>query len=201
MPSYPTFVPAFEPMNVLVGTAAMFWQPYDPLDLPTLPPDSTDLGEAWGTPWTPVGATHEGLSFQFDRDTNEIMIEETPIAVAFLTNKLTVTAVVTLAEDTLDTMKLAYGGGTITTVAASLPSTYGTRTLTIAPNLETIAFGFEAFNEHSLPRRVMVPTAVSIGTIKTEYRRADDKRMYEVNVQCTCQPEDIVIRDIVAVPA
>jgi len=193
------FVPPYAPLEVLVGVAEMWVQPYVAGTPPTLPPNTLALNGAWPAPWEGVGASHEGLSFEFERKVNEISIEEQPNPVAYLTETLTIQAVVTLAQDSLKTMRLAYGGGVVTTVAAGV-GVYGTKTLAISPTLELMAFGFESFNELGKPRRVLLPTVVSVGNIKTEYRRAAEKRMYETAFKYTGKPADVIILDITASP-
>src|SRR4051812_12763833 len=93
--------------SVLVGQATLYTAPADTAQ----PADTLAEGATWLTPWTYVGGTEEGVSFLVGTDTNDIRIEEqsTPVMVVVTNKNVRVTT--SLSEDTVDTMKLAYGGG------------------------------------------------------------------------------------------
>jgi len=76
-------LPTYQRSNVLVGEAAMYYQPYNASVPPVLPAITTLLGGSWPSPWTAVGATISGLDFKFQRNTQKIMVEEqsTPVQV------------------------------------------------------------------------------------------------------------------------
>lgn len=190
----PSFIPPYNADNVNVGVASMYVQPWDPAVPAELPADTVDLGTTWTTPWTPIGATDSGLEFQFSRKTNPIMIEEQVIEVDEETESLTFSMNVTLAEDTLATMRLAYGGGTVTTTAAGA-GTPGLRTLTLSTDLEAFAFGFEVKNEAGFWRRYLVPKVKSVADVKTTFSRSKDKRMYSISLSSLVAPEQVVIRE------
>lgn len=187
--------PSYERRNVLTGLAAMFLQTANPAVPATLPADTVVLGGAWSNPWTPVGASQEGLTFGFSRDSSDITIEEQPNPVDVRTSSLAFNADVTLSEDTLQTMRIAYGGGTITTVAGSATE-FGYEELTISDEMEDFAFGFEGENQHKLPRRVLIPVVKSVGDIETGYRRAEEQRLYAVSFRSLVPLKDVKIRNL-----
>lgn len=189
--------PVYDRKNVLVGLAAMYFQPYLPEDLPELPPDTNPLWTVWPTPWTPVGATTEGLTFGFQRETNNIMIEEQVTPVDVQTTAVNFTMQITLSEDTLETMILAYGGGEIATVAPG-SGTPGIKTLEIASNFSYFSFGFEGKNNKGFWRRVLVPVVVSVAEAQTIYRRAESQRTYGVTLTSLVAPEEVIIREMTA---
>lgn len=193
--------PAYDRRNVLTGMAAMFLKSADPENPATLPPNDLALGSPWPEEddWTPPGATTEGLTFGFSRDSNDIVIEEQPNPVDTRTNGLEFTMDVTLSEDTIETMRIAYGGGIVTTVAATADE-HGYQDLRIADEMEDFAFGFEGENQFQLPRRVVVPVVKSVGDIQTAYRRADSQRSYEVSFKSLVALKDIHIRNITSKP-
>lgn len=191
--------PAYDRKNVLVGLAAMYTQPYDPDELPELPADTEALWEPWDSPWTPIGATLEGLTFGFSRETNNIMIEEQVTPVDVQTTSVNFTMQVTLSEDTLETMLLAYGGGSIATVAAGASVT-GKKTLTISSGLTYFSVGFEGKNNKGYWRRVLVPVVVSIAEAQTIYRRAESQRAYAVTLTSLVAPEEVIIKEMTAPP-
>jgi hypothetical protein len=191
--------PTYDRRNVLTGMAAMFLKTVDPEEPAELPPNTLALGAAWPTPWSPPGATTEGLTFGFSRDSNDITIEEQPSPVDTRTNGLEFTMDCTLSEDTIETMRIAYGGGIVTTVAATT-TLHGYQDLKISSEMEDFAFGFEGENQFGLARRVVVPVVKSVGDIQTAYRRADSQRAYEVSFKSLVSLDDVLIRNITALP-
>lgn len=192
----PYAIPAYTRQKVLVGQARMFLQKLLPTSVPALPANTVALNGAWpstGTNiWVPVGATQEGLNLRFQRSTQDITIEEQLTPVAVNTTGLDISAEIVLSEDTLETMVTAYGGGTITTTAAS-SGVIGSKNLVIGSDLDQYAFGFETQDSAGFFRRVMIPTVVSVGQAETMYRRAQDARRYAVSLRVLCAPEEIVV--------
>jgi hypothetical protein len=184
--------------NVLVGQARPFIQPYDPAVPPVLPADSIPLNGVWGGNWVELGATTNGLEFDFARKTKKIMVEEQQTPVAITTTDTTFTFAMELSEDTLDTMRLAYGGGTITTIPAGVGQ-LGIQTLQISSELTNFSFGFEGVNEKGFWRRVLVPVVVSVASAKTQYQRADKQRTYKVQFESLVDPTQVTIRQMTAV--
>ena len=111
--------PSYQRSNVLTGMASMYTKPADPASVATIPPDTLALGAMWPGNWVAVGATFDGLNFQFQRTKSAIHIEEQPNEVDSRTKDLKFSMHVDFSEDTLQTMLIAYGGGAITTVAAA----------------------------------------------------------------------------------
>jgi hypothetical protein len=177
----------------------MYLKTVDPEEPADLPENTLALGDAWPDPWSPPGATTEGLTFGFSRDANDITIEEQPSPVDTRTNSLEFTMDCTLSEDTIETMRIAYGGGVVTTTAAGA-GTYGYQDLVISDEMEDFAFGFEGENQFGRPRRVVVPVVKSVGDIQTAYRRADSQRSYEVSFKSLVALKDVKIRNITAAP-
>ena len=191
--------PKYERRNVLTGLAAMFLQSYNPTTPATLPPNTQVLGAQWLTPWFAVGASQEGLNFGFSRESSDITIEEQPTPVDVRTSSLAFNASLTLAEDTLETMRIAYGGG-VTTVVAATGSTHGYEDLQISDEMEDFSFGFEGENQYGLARRVVIPVVKSVGEIETTYRRAESQRLYAVSFRSLVPLKDVKIRNITSLP-
>jgi len=189
----------YTPTNVLVGAGTMYVGPAN-----TPPPaDSVPLGGTWPAAWVNPGATEQGLSFSVNSQTQDIMVEEqsTPVLVVITTKQVQVA--VTLSEDTVANMKLAYGGGTLTTTAAGAagsgiaPKT----TLTLNDNLDSLAVAFEGRNVAGLARRVYIPVVISAAQVQTSYRRAANNRSYPVTLRAICPPTAITISDITGAAA
>lgn len=190
-----TLIPTFNSSKVLTGLASLYLQPYTATTPPALPADTVALGTAWTTPWVPVGASTAGVSFNFQRSTDQIIIEEQSIPVDYRTKTLTFTVDVDLAEDDLQTMLWAYGGGTISTVAAST-GTAGTSTLAIADEMTTFSLGMEAENDKGFWRRVLIPQVKSVAQIKTAYRRSNAPRSYAVSFESIVAVSDVTIKNM-----
>ena len=171
--------PAYDRSKVLVGQVRRYIAPYVPATPAALPANTIALNTAWDTPWVELGATMKGLEWDFKRTTKKIMIEEQQTPVQITTTDTEFTFGLELSEDSLDTMKYAFGGGLITTTAAGA-GTIGTRQLQISPDLAYFSFGFEGVNEYNFWRRVLVPVVVSTADAKVTFSRADKQRSYAV---------------------
>jgi len=190
--------PAYTASNVLVGQAAMYLQLYNPSVPATLPADTVALNTAWGGSWVPVGASDDGVTLNFQRNTNNILIEEQQTPVLVLSESTDVSVGVTLAEDTLTSMMNAMGGGTITVTPAA-SGVPGIAVLQLADDLVQYAVGFEGKNQYGFWRRCLFQPCVSTGKIAAKFRRAKDKRMYQTEFPYTGAVSSIVIREMNAV--
>lgn len=199
--------PIVNPGNVLVGAAAFFYQPYVSTTPPVMPLDTlgfVDVTSAnafaatpnptWASPWIPGGATEDGLQLQVQRTTQDHTIEEQLSPVIVSSNAGQVQVVITFAEDTLETMKLAYGGGTITTTAAAA-GVPGTRELVLQEGLDVVAVGFEGKGPKGNFRRVLIPQMVATGNVSTAYRRSAANRVYQVTFRALVPMSQIRIRE------
>lgn len=194
MPALPTY----DRSKVLVGQARRFIAPYTVATPPALPANTIALNGPWGTPWVELGATMAGLEFQFKRTTKDIMIEEQQTPVVITTTKTQFMFNMELAEDSLTTMQVAYGGGVITTTAAAT-GVPGTRQLQIGQELSQYSFGFEGQNEFGFWRRVLVPIVVSVADVKTEFVRASKQRTYKVSFESLVDVSQVTILEQSAV--
>lgn len=190
-------IPRYTRKNVVRGVAAIWTRPQS--DLATLPANDLDLGGDWagvkGDPlWTPIGASESGATMRFSRSTNDITIEEQMNPTDIATTALDPRLEITLSEDTLETMKLAYGGGQITTVAptATMP---GYRELKIAEEIEHLTIGLEGINSKTKWRRVLWLDVLSVADVETSYRRAETQRLYACSFRLVSPIADTIIRE------
>jgi hypothetical protein len=192
-----SFIPQYDPTKVLAGVAALRIGAYSSTAPLQLPAKTVALGGAWPVGWVAVGATEDGVTENFQRSTQSIMIEEQPTPVATETENIDFNYEVTLSQDTLDTWKLAAGGGTIVVVppASGVP---GYRTLTLSTDLDKLCLGLEGKNPYGMPTRVRVPLIASVGNISKKYRRAADARRYACKFNVLCAPEEVEIQEIYA---
>lgn len=193
-------IPRYTRKNVIRGVAALWTRPQD--DTATLPANALPLGGDWaqvgppaGNPlWTPIGASESGATVRFSRSTNDIGIEEQLNPVDIATTSIDPRIEVTLSEDTLEVMKLAYGGGTITTVAPAT-GVPGYRELKIAEDIEHLTLGLEGMNTKTQWRRILWLDVLSVADVETSYRRAETQRLYAVSFRLVSPISDMLIRE------
>lgn len=202
----PTFVPVYTPEYVLTGQAQLWWKPWIFGTPAALPADTVLLGDAWTSPWKAIGATREGVTARFAREVNNITIEETSSPIDQKTSSAMFTFTAVLSEDTLETMALAYGGGTITTIAAGT-TTKGKKKLIIAEDVTYISIGLEtmaapriAVTDETPWRRLVIDKVSSAAEVETPYRRADGQRVYPVTLTSLTPIGDVEIYELDADP-
>lgn len=178
-----------------VGFAVVFFKLYDPLTPATLPADTLAQWEAWGNGWTYAGATEDGWRISNSTTTTEQRIEEQSTPVDVTAESKTITVAGQLAQDTIQSIELAAGGGTISTTAAASGQP-GKQVLTFNSDLAKFAVGLEAKNPKGFPRRILIPKAVASSDGETSYRRSANKRTYPVTFTSICDPSEIKILEI-----
>lgn len=191
----------YDANNVVVGHCFAWFTPWLPGQTPVdLVPDTTALFTDWSTvdpAWLGAGATEEGWQIGADMDIQDHNIEEQSTLVAQTVNSSNFSAEASLAEDTLQSMSLAWNLSPIVKVAAAA-GTPGTEKATLTDAINYYTFGFEMRNFHGLARRIYIPKVSAHGSDKTSLRRSDSKRLYPITVASLCAPEEIQIVDIVA---
>lgn len=193
--------PEYHRENVLVGQAACRLWPIDPSDVsqPALPADTVAINAAWPAGWVPIGATQEGVTLTFSRSTENITVEESEVPVDVRTTEVNMAVNTTLSEDTFESMRVAFGGGTITTTPATA-TTPGTRKLVISNELQQFAMGLEGRNEFGFWRRILIPIVLSVADAEAQFRRAAAPRRWNVSFRSLVPIEDCDIREMVAAP-
>lgn len=185
--------------NVIVGYATMYTAPANTA-IPAVP--STAGATAWATPsspWVATGFTEDGITLNVDRKIVEIRVEEQTTPVSIAPDEVDVTIDLSFAEDTIANMLVAYGGGTVTTVAAS-GSVPGQTVLNLADPLTALAVVFYGMNTFGtgFQRQVYIPEVISAGKVKTSYKRSKSPRMYPTTLTAYCAMSQISIIDITA---
>lgn len=178
--------------NVLVGPANLFLAPASPV--PALPADSLKEGEAWLSPWTYGGLSSDGLTLQIDRKEKRHTVDEVSIPAAITVESTTMKVLFKFAEATLENLKYASGGGTISVQAAGV-GIIGRKTLTLSEDLEKLAVGFEGINPFGFFRRVIIPRVVSVGKIKAEWDRSKNKQVYAAEFESICMISEVKMYD------
>lgn len=191
--------PAYSRENILVGQASLRLAPWTPDTPPALPADTVAINGPWSPEWTPVGATEEGVTLAFSRSTEQIRIEEQATPVDERTTEVTMNVNTVLSEDTFTTMRISFGGGAITTVAATATDP-GIRRLVISSELEQFSLGLEGQNEFGMWRRVRIPIVLSVADAEAAFRRAAAPRRWNVSFRSLVAPEEVEIVEAIAPP-
>jgi hypothetical protein len=146
------------------------------------------------SPWTFVGPTEEGVTQNVATETSDIRVEEVSLPVQINTTSKNFRLRTALSADTVESMKLAYGGGTITTVAAASGQP-GKKVLKLSDTLDQLAAYFEVLNSAGFWRRIYVPKVLSLADVETRYRRSAANRAYPIELRAICLPEEIEIHE------
>lgn len=188
---------------VKVGMAALYMKPWTPAlvlaKIPDTTPALTDAGVAiWeAAGWTVFGATNEGFKINAEASTTTITIEEQSTPVGEQMEAKSVAIEAALAEDTLQSMDLGWGGGTKVVVAPG-PAQPGKTTMPLADGIKYVQVAMEMMNPYGFPRRIYIPKMSLFGSGETSFRRAAEKRLYPIKMNSLCKPSAIEIVEITA---
>ena len=173
-------------VNVAVGFADLYTGPVGAAK----PADSVAYNGAF-TNYESIGATEEGVALTFGRETAEHRVEEDDLPALITVASATFSLAFSLAEDTLESMALAYGGGTITASGAGAAAK---KSLALSRELTEIAVLMEA-KTRSGHRRIHIPRMMATGEVGTPYRKSEGKRVYPVTLQSVSALSEISIDD------
>lgn len=184
----------YNPDNVVVGHAVLWLAPWVKGAIAPLPADSLpvfDEATGWGGPWVPTGGTQEGFTVNVEASTTKITMEEqsTPVNETLESKGITIAG--NLLEDTLETIRLSWGGGSIATGVLTR------RSLGLTDNINYYTLGLEMRNLAGKARRIHVPKASVLGSGEVGFRRSAAARMY--NLMCTslCKTTEIQVIDVI----
>lgn len=186
--------------NVVVGEAYLYLAPWVKGAVKALVPDVTAIFAVavWETAgWQVAGATHEGFKINVETSTTTITIEESSVPVGERVESKGITIEAALAEDTVETMKLSWGGGTITTAAAA-SGVPGSKKMFLSDDIAYFTVALEMRNSFGLARRIYIPKASVTGSGETSFRRSADKRTYPLRVASISPASQIQIVELTA---
>lgn len=181
--------PLYNKQNVQVGTATL-WIAEFGTPLPDL---TTGPDVAWPEPWRHPGGTSEGVSLSVELENNPINIEESATPALIVGSALNITIEADLAEDVLENIQLAYGGGGELVTVAATATEPGYKRLTLSSDLGELAAGMDMKLRTGMFRRMHIPFCNSVGTTETSYRRAENARTYPISIQSLSDPDQITI--------
>lgn len=186
----------YTPNNVIVGQAAGYFAPADE----PAPADTVAAFGDWAGQWVNPGGTEDGWKLTGNQSTTDHRIEEQASVVRQTLESRTFGIGASLAEDTLENIKYAFGGGTIVVT----PGTAGAPTVkvfTLSDEVDEFAVGLDmqtAGGSFGLAtRRIIIPRAVSAASVDTAFRRSAAKRLWPVAFVAVCKTSEIIVKDIV----
>lgn len=190
----------YDANNVAVGFATLYTKLWTPGSTLTKMPDNTPLFDvaAWEADgWAVAGATHEGFKINAEASTTTITIEEqsTPVEEELEAKSVAIEAA--LAEDTLNSMSMAWGGGTVVSVAAGAGQP-ATSTMPLSDSVKKVMACLEMKNPLGFPRRIYIEKMSLFGSGETSFRRSAEKRTYPIKLNSLCPPSGIEIVEITA---
>lgn len=188
----------YDANNVVVGNAVLWMKPWTltPVIVPPALKSQPFDFVAWeAAGWIGAGATHEGFKANVETTTTTTTIEEQSVPVAERVESKSISIEAALAEDTLETIRLAWGGGTITTVATA-GAVPAHRIMSLSDDIVYWAACLEMRNAKGLSRVMFSPKNSSSGSGETSFRRAADKRTYPFRLASISPPADIKIYDV-----
>lgn len=178
--------------KILVGLTHVYYAPFGTAEVA----DTIPFEGNWGVNWAYVGAVNEGVTQNFERDLQNHYVENIPSEVDVTVNTSSLSYAMALAEYTLENMKVANGGGTITEVAATA-TTPRKRRLRFSNRLDKMVLGMEGRSpDDGSFYRWFVPKVISAESVETEHRRSENKSVLPVTFRAICDMEDVHVDEI-----
>lgn len=179
----------YNPQNIVIGMAIGYYGVVGAAP----PADTVKFGGDWGAAWVNPGATEEGWRLTGESTTTPHNIEEQPNPVIMTKDSQTLGIAASLAEDTLESLRLAFAGGTITTDAMT-----GVKNFKLAEGIDEFAIGLDMRTHGGRTRRIILPRASGAGAVDVAFRRAASKRLWPVQFNMLNRPSDLIIRELPA---
>jgi hypothetical protein len=189
--------PNYTATNVLYGIGVLFTAPVGT----ALPSDQNlGVGSSWVSGgWSYVGATDQGVSVNYAPSTNDINVEEQTTPVAVIVTNVSLQITTSLSEETLANVNLAYGAAGSISVTAPGASQPGKSVLVLSTSFSSLACAVVGKNQLGFARVLSVPVVMSAGSVKTDYRRAANGRLYPLTLSATCPMSSVSLIDLTSI--
>lgn len=154
--------------NILQDPGYLFWAP-----LGTAEPTNTVVGskftDAWAGGWVSLGATEDGSEFTYESKLEAIYVAEFFDPVKWSTTERSGSFAFALADYTLENLKKALNGGSLTIVSGT-GATKLSKYTPPAPGAEVrCMLGWESLDSTT---RIVVNQAIQGGSIKMAFKKA-----------------------------
>ncbi|WP_274029448.1 phage tail tube protein [Streptomyces sp. MMBL 11-1] len=151
--------------NLTLGPATLYTGTF-----PTEEPADTAVNTApAASAWTDVGATNDGVKLTVDQTYTELEVDQVVDRVGSRLTKRDVMVETTLAEPTLDNLKLVMNGGTTASGAGFESFEPSFATSATIPAYRALLF--DGYADESLRRRVIVRRALSTDAFEVAYTK------------------------------
>jgi len=169
-------MPATE--NLIQGTGVLYRGAFGATE-----PTDANLGSEPGGAFGNVGFTRDGVELVINQEFSELEIDQVPDVPERRLTRRELVIRTNLAEPTLDNLKAALNGGTLSAPTEAGPTTYGSRSYeptngtTGRPDYS--AFIFDGIAPEGMPRRVIIRKGLQIGDVTFAYRK-NNQTVYTV---------------------
>lgn len=189
--------PNYTTSNVLYGVGVLFTAPVGT----ALPSDQNlGVGSSWVSGgWNYIGATEQGVSVNFNPTTTDIRIEEQQTPVAALVDQVTLEITTSLSEETLANINISYGNSGTIAVTAPGASQPGKSTLTFSTSFAAVAAALIGKNQLGFARVFSIPSMMSSGSVKTDWRRAANNRSYPLTLSALSPLNQVSVIDLTSI--
>jgi hypothetical protein len=163
--------------NLALGPGDLYTAPFgstEPLDSAMSTPAT-----APSAPWTSRGGTQDGVNLIVDQKYTALEVDQVVDVVGRRLTSRDIQVETNLAELTLDNLKTALNGGTITEDAVNDVSSYELDYATSATQPTYFALLIDAFGPNSKTRRIVVRKTLSTDKVSFAYSK-DKQSVYTV---------------------
>lgn len=141
-------------------------------------PASTAIATAPAVGWTDAGGTQGGVKLTVSQEYFELEVDQVVDVPGRRITKRDMQVVTSLAEPTLDNLKIVLNGGTITT-APAVSATYDPDDSISSTQPTYKALLFDGWAPNGKRRRVVVRKVLSIDAVESEYKK-DGQTLFPV---------------------
>lgn len=163
---------AFDPNNLILGPGALYVADFGA----TEPADTAFATAPDSGTWTDVGGTQDGVNFQQNLEFTQLEVDQTIDAPESRCTKREFKLVTNLAEVTLENIKIASNGGTITSAGtgATAHTKYEPDTdVTSGSRPNYIAMIFDGPGPSGGRRRFVGRKMLQVGEVESSYHKED----------------------------
>ena len=129
----------------------------------TIEPGGTAPGVSFGSPYTEVGYTNDGVTVEYNADEADIEVEEETFAIGRVITKEALTVTCNMAESSLYNIDKAMAGSVLSGSIITLGG--GTN--------KTMNLKIEGTNPAGFTRTIFVPLATSTGSVGQSYKKGE----------------------------
>jgi hypothetical protein len=189
--------PNYTSGNVLYGIGVLFTA----LVGTALPSDQNlGVGSSWVSGgWSYVGATDAGVSLTFAPTTTDIRVEEQQTPVAALVDQVSLQITTSMSEETLANINLSWGNSGTVAVTAPGAGQPGKSVLTLSNSFASLACAIIGKNQLGFARVLSVPVVMSAGSVKTDFRRAANARIYPLTLNALSPMSQVSFIDLTSI--